>query len=243
MNPHFESFLSESRASFTIDDLFGAYTRFMETCGFNRVAYVIISDHDELKQEHPLGIIRQSNLNGWDQYYIEQNFMEVDPLFEETYCKSGIFSWQEFRDTRQLSAAQTNFFNEAVSFGKLFQGVTFSVHGPCGTKGVAIASTDERKREFNPLSIDSANLATYQFHLCYLDVMRFESTMIQPLSSKEHLVLQWAATGLTKSGIGDRMRISSHTVDYHMRNVMKKLNAKNTTAALVTAIKKGIISP
>lgn len=243
MNPLFERFLSQSRASTSIAELFSSYTHFMENIGFNRLAYVIISEQQELRPEHPLGLVQQENFNGWDQYYIDQGFHEVDPLFAETYWKPGIFVWKNFREQHSLSDKQELFFNEAIEVGQLYNGVTFSSHGPCGTKGVTIASSDSRIHSFSPLHIDSANLAAYQFHLCYLDLMQFQEHALQPLSHREQCVLQWAATGMTKSRIGEKMNISVHTVDYHMRNIMKKLHATNTTAALMTAVKNGMISP
>lgn len=243
MSPLLETFVGQTRICTTLSELFWRYTQFLEQCGFNRVAYVVISDHHFLKQDHPLGIVCKTNFNKWDDYYIDQNFIAVDPLFPETYRKSGIFIWQDYCKSRELSKEQQIFFKEAENHGQVYQGATFSVHGPNGTKGVTIAGSDEQKRDIDPVHYDLINLAAYQFHLCYLELMKFEQGCVQPLSYREHTVLQWASTGLTKSGIGDRMNISTHTVDYHMRNIMKKLDAKNTTTALITAIKKGIISP
>lgn len=243
MSTEFETFLLHSRSAKTPDELFSVYSKFLDTCGFNRVGYAIISDHDDLKQDNPLGLINNVNLDHWAARYLERNYVAIDPMFEATYHRSGIYVWQNFCQTQNLSTAQKNFFNEAFYEAQLFQGATFAIHGTGGSKGALLACTDEPMRKINPQHYDLVNLASYQYHTCYLDLMDFRSAETSPLTVRESAVLQWAATGLTKTGIGDQMNISEHTVDYHTRNAMRKLNAKNTTAALVTAIKKGYIEP
>ena len=71
--------------------------------------------------------------------------------------------------------------------------------------------------------------------------MEFEPSSNKPLSSREQEVLKWLAQGLTKSCVGDKLNMSSHTVDYHLRNILKKLDAKNTVAATALAIKQNLI--
>ncbi len=61
------------------------------------------------------------------------------------------------------------------------------------------------------------------------------------LTLKEKEILIWSARGLTKTDIGCHLNISTHTVDYHVRNAIKKLGAKNITSAVVVALKTDLI--
>ena len=57
-----------------------------------------------------------------------------------------------------------------------------------------------------------------------------------PITLREGECLSWAAVGKTANEIADLLHISEHTVHYHTKNTVKKLNASNKTHAVVIAI-------
>lgn len=61
------------------------------------------------------------------------------------------------------------------------------------------------------------------------------------LSIRESEILKWSARGFSRADIGERLNISLHTVDFHIRHVMKRLDAKNITSAVVMALNLGLI--
>lgn len=61
------------------------------------------------------------------------------------------------------------------------------------------------------------------------------------LSRRETEVLKYIADGFTNQEIGDKMFISPLTVDSHRKNLLMKLNARNTAALIKIAISKGLI--
>lgn len=61
------------------------------------------------------------------------------------------------------------------------------------------------------------------------------------LSRRETEVLKYIADGFTNQEIGDKMFISPLTVDSHRKNLLMKLNARNTAALIKIAIAKGFI--
>ncbi len=61
------------------------------------------------------------------------------------------------------------------------------------------------------------------------------------LSGREKDVLTLMADGLTKDAIADRMDVSRHTVDYHIRNVYGKLHVQSGVQAVARAIRRGLI--
>jgi DNA-binding NarL/FixJ family response regulator len=63
----------------------------------------------------------------------------------------------------------------------------------------------------------------------------------EPLTDREIEVLRALADGLTKSGIADRLFLSPHTVDSHLRSVYAKLHARNAAEATARAIRSGLI--
>jgi len=70
-----------------------------------------------------------------------------------------------------------------------------------------------------------------------------ETIKISLLTTREVKVLHWLARGYTKVEVGKQLNISSYTVDYHARNIMAKLEARNITAAVYIAMSLGVLDP
>lgn len=69
-----------------------------------------------------------------------------------------------------------------------------------------------------------------------------ETDIFDTLTSRERLVLQLAAEGLTATAIGEKLFISPRTAETHRANLMRKLNLNSQTDLVRFAIRKGIIS-
>jgi two-component system response regulator DevR len=59
------------------------------------------------------------------------------------------------------------------------------------------------------------------------------------LSHREAMVLLLISKGLPNKTIGNQLNITERTVEAHVRNIMKKLNATNRTQAVFLATKNG----
>jgi len=56
-------------------------------------------------------------------------------------------------------------------------------------------------------------------------------------SNRELEIINQSAIGLTKLQIATNLDLSAHTIDYHVRNILRKTDYPNLTAAVVKAIK------
>ncbi len=61
------------------------------------------------------------------------------------------------------------------------------------------------------------------------------------LSARELEVLRWCKDGKSYSEIGTIIGISSKTVEFHIANVMRKLGVNQKIAAIILAVRKGLI--
>lgn len=61
------------------------------------------------------------------------------------------------------------------------------------------------------------------------------------LTKREKEVLQLIAGGLTNPEIAEKLFISKRTVDAHRRNLLEKLEAKNTAGLIMYAVKQGLV--
>lgn len=237
-----EEFVYSSGQQNNTEALFSMYQRLVEQLGFNQLVYAVTSNHPELSNQHEVGLVQENAQQGWVDHYCEKNYMCVD--YVHHYCKQnyGTFRWQDLAAKNKLLPIQKQILDEAEE-AKLFNGTTISVHGPDKTKAVVIASSSEDHHINSQHLSDILNIATYQLHLCFLALNKHEAKATKYLLTlKEQEVIKWVASGLTKYEVGLKMNLSSHTVDYHIRNIIKKTSAKNMTSALVTAIKDGAIN-
>ena len=61
------------------------------------------------------------------------------------------------------------------------------------------------------------------------------------LTDREREILELMVQGLIKKEIADRLGLSFHTVDSHLRNIYNKLQVNTQTGAVVKAIREGLV--
>jgi DNA-binding NarL/FixJ family response regulator len=62
------------------------------------------------------------------------------------------------------------------------------------------------------------------------------------LTKREQKVLHLMAEGLIKKEIADRLDLSFHTVDTHLRNIYQKLHVNTLSGAVAKAVREGLVS-
>jgi DNA-binding CsgD family transcriptional regulator len=63
----------------------------------------------------------------------------------------------------------------------------------------------------------------------------------KPLTGRELEVLKWSREGKSAWAVGQILSMSEHTVNYHLRNVMKKFKTSSKYVAAQLAAEKGLI--
>ena len=67
--------------------------------------------------------------------------------------------------------------------------------------------------------------------------------MVATLSPREQACLRWAALGKSSRATGEILGISGNTVNFHIKNAMRKLETNSRTVATIRALQLGIIEP
>ena len=83
-----------------------------------------------------------------------------------------------------------------------------------------------------------------QFHQAYM-ALEDAGDMVggSPLTARERDVLLRLVEGLNNAEAAERLGISEHSVKFHVQNVCKKLGVNSRVAAVVKAIRLGLIVP
>jgi len=238
---YLDKFLEKSSIAKNTETLFELFEDILEVFGFDRIACTIMSNHGELRETHELGIIHIKNMEDWAKYYSEKNYIEHDAMQSAGIGHPGIFIWDDMAQDNWLNKKQIEIFQKAKEFG-LHDGQTVFVHGHDGVKmAILMARSQSEERPDNDV-LNIIQLASNQLLSCYLKLKKhqFKFTGNQ-LSPKEKQVMKWIAKGLNKADVSEKLSISPHTVDYHIRNVLKKLGAKNTVEATAISIENKYI--
>jgi two-component system, NarL family, response regulator YdfI len=64
---------------------------------------------------------------------------------------------------------------------------------------------------------------------------------VEPLTARERDVLQMLSQGLGNKEIASRLKISEHTVKFHVASLLGKLGASTRTEAVSVALRRGLI--
>ena len=65
---------------------------------------------------------------------------------------------------------------------------------------------------------------------------------VSPLTPRETEILQYMAKGFLNKQIAQSLSISEQTIKNHITSILRKLDANARTQAVITAIKRGLIS-
>ena len=65
--------------------------------------------------------------------------------------------------------------------------------------------------------------------------------LVEPLTNREIEILQLLAVGLTNKQIAVRLKISAHTVKFHVSAIFSKLGTTNRVEAVNLGLKNGLI--
>jgi len=66
--------------------------------------------------------------------------------------------------------------------------------------------------------------------------------LVEPLTSREHDVLEQMAAGLSNRQIADVLGISEHTVKFHVSAILGKLGVASRSAAIRHAMRQGLVT-
>ncbi|MEM9715175.1 MAG: LuxR family transcriptional regulator [Pseudomonadota bacterium] len=178
----------------------------------------------------------------WSKHYEEDQLYHVDPVVRAAFTRFGSYNWAEL-DWSGDQLAQ--FKNESIEGGVGNQGLSLPVRGPNGN--FALVSTSDRSAD----EVWAKKLERIEPHLVMLGHYLHETTMdltdrknnvSASLSPRERDVLLFLSQGHNRANVADRLNISEHTLRVYVDAARRKLNAQNTTHAVASALRHGLIA-
>jgi DNA-binding CsgD family transcriptional regulator len=178
--------------------------------------------------------------SGYLDAYQGENWDKIDPVVQRIRGARGPFRWSETYSRNGFTRTQRNFFEQCKELG-VHSGITIPMHGP----GQEVDLVSVSMRSSSARAGDRAShvyLMSVQYWLKYCELVDQRTNFEGCLTRQELECVRWCKEGKTNWEIGEIMRISEKTVEFHLTNAMRKLGATNRMTAVITAIKAGLVA-
>lgn len=191
----------------------------------------------------PCQIILSGYPKAWRSHYDDCGYLTIDPVIRRALGSVVPFGWDELElDTPEAQ----RLFEDAARHG-LRHGFSVPVHGAHGESALFSFAREE------PLPSDASERAELFQRAGWLTaliherlrslVYRGAGVQLKRLTQRERQCLQKAAEGQSARIIARELRISNHTVNFHLRNAEIKLGAVSRRHAVARAVALGEIEP
>ncbi|PFH12534.1 LuxR family transcriptional regulator [Collimonas sp. PA-H2] len=216
--------------------LFDSLSEIVKRLGFDYCAY-------DMRLPWPVAQPKVISLNnyspGWQQRYNQEHYERIDPTVSHGRNSSLPMIWSD-----QNVASNRPFWEDARSHG-LHAGWAQSRHdakGICGLLNLSRSNDHVSQKELREISHQLSWLVDVAHEgLSLLLIEKHMPEAASQLTAREIEVLRWTADGKTSGEVSEIMNISDRTVNFHISNTLKKLNATNKTAAAIKAAMLGIL--
>lgn len=231
-------YIEATNAAESRDQLFHLYGRATSELGYDRVIYSVLSSPGGIETASP-AIIRNYP-DDWMAYYVGRSYVELDPVRRFGLRSSAPFLWADLGRHMRLAPVGRQILDEGREAG-LKDGVGIAFHGPQGVVGVGLASSAGGAEPKARLSL--LHVLSVQFHTAFQALGTPQPPPEVHLTEREREILLWCAKGKSNWVIGEILSISVHGVDFHLRNILRKLDADSRITAVVKALRLGLINP
>ena len=177
----------------------------------------------------------------WQGHYIHKKYATIDPVVREARRSERCFAWSERDLARALSPDQVRFLGEANEHG-IASGISVPVSAGFGrTVLFTLASSNRCDNCLVECPFLAASIASHvdvYARRWMLDPMPADAVRLSP---RERLCLSWMAKGKRMSEIAQIVGTKVRTVEYHLQNARRKLDATNVTHAVALAVRQQLI--
>jgi len=183
--------------------------------------------------------IRLTYPASWIKQYLQNNYVDVDPVLREGFARMLPFQWNELTISTEGEMA---FLQDALAHGVGPFGLSIPVIGKHGHRGLFSISFSGSEQEWQPFVTDSMPMLVEIANRLHQRVIRDVFGEDRPhLSARELEVLRWTALGKDAGEIAAILDISFHTTRGYLKSVRHKLDCVTSAQAVSRAIKLGLL--
>lgn len=220
-----------------VDELFARMRSFICELGFPFCSYGIRFPNSMVR---PSIAVIDNYPDSWMKHYSERKYLSIDPTVQLGAQSHELIVWSDV-----VFARAPELWSDAQAVG-LRVGVAQASWGSGGAYGLLSIAREAEPISESELSRIRPRLR-WIMEIAHQKMQHFYAGMVatdltQRLSRREHEIMQWTADGKTSWETAQILCISERTVNFHIQNVLSKLNAQNKIQAAVKAASLGMLS-
>lgn len=178
----------------------------------------------------------------YDQMYRDRGFVRLDPTVPHCMTRDDAMVW----DPADYKTPESHeVLDEARRFG-LGYGLSIAVRRGTHAQLMFSMARDrpfESQREIDHAIAGAKVLATIGLHVIEnIVVPQLELAHRPHLTPRELECLKWLAQGKSNSVIGDILNLSEDTVEFHVKNLYKKLDVTTRLQAAIKALELKLVT-
>jgi DNA-binding CsgD family transcriptional regulator len=183
--------------------------------------------------------IRLTYPAAWIKQYLQNNYVDVDPVLREGFTRMLPFQWSELTVS---TAAEMTFLHDALAHGVGPFGLSVPVIGKYGHRGLFSVSSSGTPEDWQAFVESKLPLLVEIANRLHQRVIREVFGEDRPhLSARELDVLRWTALGKDAGEIAAILDISFHTTRGYLKSARHKLDCVTSAQAVSRAIKLGLL--
>lgn len=232
--------LTDIRHARTAPAISALLLQYMGRFGATGLLAGVIPPPGAMRQEQMSHVLLDAWPREWSLRYFSKGYLHRDPTIDLVRRASEPFIWSKIGDRCRLSASARRVMQEATEF-HLNDGLTLTF-ASLERQPIGFSIAGERL-DLDPSEQRAIELvvACGLAQAVQIAERSFRDETVS-LSPRQLDVLRWAAEGLKSDQIADRLAISAHTADMHLRAVRDKLGVTKTVHAVAEAFRLGILS-
>ncbi|PKH19590.1 LuxR family transcriptional regulator [Enterobacterales bacterium CwR94] len=224
------------------------FDRKLKRYGEPKYAYMI------LNKKNPAEMMIISNYpDEWVEIYKANHYQHIDPVVLTAFNKISPFSWDE-NIVISSNLKMSKIFTLSKKYN-IVNGFTFVLHDHANNLAMLslmmddqtiddMEETVERNRDKLQMLLISAHEKMHSLYKEMLETQNIRQPSDKDIfSSRENEILYWASMGKTYQEISLIMGITTSTVKFHIKNVVKKLGVLNAKHAIRLGIELQLIKP
>lgn len=176
---------------------------------------------------------------GYVETYTGREWDKIDPVVRRAPLARGPFKWSDTSPRGGFTKEQNSFFEQCRELG-VHSGITIPIPGS-GHHVDLISLSLRQKGQVPDHRLARVYMLSVQYWLKYCELADRRTQDAVQLTGQEVECLRWCKEGKTNWEIGEILKISEKTVEFHLSNGMRKLGASNRITAVIMGIKMGLI--
>ncbi len=176
----------------------------------------------------------------WNDLYFSKCIYKVDPIVKKNYEKYGLQFWA---DTYKYYPPPKKFIKLAADF-RLNAGYTNGLRSLNGFEGSLFSFSGNKMERHERTEYILEKISPHLHHCLSRLRSTFDVNLPKKklLSNREIEILKWLKLGKSSWDISNILGISERTVNFHVTNIMQKLDVVKRTQAVAVGIRLGLIA-